>query len=304
MKPAPMKRPGRTRLLAVTTVTAALSLSLATPLAAPAVAQTATPQLVGIRAGHHPGFDRVVFDFKNGLPRSRTASYVPTLVADGSGLPVRIAGRAILQVRFSPANAHDAAGHSTAPSRVTYALPNVMTLVRSGDFEAVTTYGIGLMSRQPVHLFALTSPPRVVVDIAAAYPTVMKRVWMFNQSRYLANTEPFFTPVYRPVLAGLPATTLMHRLYAGPTAAEQAHGLRLLLSGTTGFAYLTVANGVAKVRLLGPCSSGGSTVTIAGQIHPTLQQLPGVRAVKIYDRFGHTGTPGGVVDSIPACLEP
>lgn len=295
----------RPRLLALAAVATGLLAASLVPLAAgSATAATATPRLVAIRAAHHPGFDRVVFEFRDGLPSSRTTGYVSTLTADASGLPVRIAGRAILKVRFASADAHNSLGQASAPARVTYDLPNVMTVVRSGDFEAVTTYGIGLMSRQPYKVWTLRYPSRVVVDIGAAFPTVSRRVWMFSSSRYLANTEPFFTPVYRRVLAGLPATTLMHRLYAGPTSAEYAHGLRLLLSGTTGFNYLTVANGVAKVRLTGSCSSGGSTVTIAGQIIPTLKQLPGVRAVKIYDARSTTGSPFGVTDSIPSCLEP
>ena len=299
-----MRRHRPRRLLALAGLAGLAAASLVPLTGGSAAAATTTPRLVAVRAAHQPGFDRVVFEFRNGLPSSRTASYVTTLVGDASGLPVRIAGRAILQIRFGGADAHNSLGQSTAPSRATYNLPNVMTVVRSGDFEAVTTYGIGLMSRQPYKVWTLRSPSRVVVDIGAAYPTVTRKVWMFNSARYLANTEPFFTPVNRQVLAGLPATTLMHRLYAGPTATEYANGLRLRLSGTTGFNYLTVVSGIAKVRLTGACSSGGSTVTIAGQILPTLKQLAGVRAVKIYDARSTTGTPFGFTDSIPACLEP
>jgi hypothetical protein len=54
------------------------------------------PTLVGIRAAHHPTFDRIVFDFSGGLPATREAAYVPELIGDGSGLPVPVAGRAIL----------------------------------------------------------------------------------------------------------------------------------------------------------------------------------------------------------------
>ena len=38
----------------------------------------------------------------------RRAEYVDRLLGDGSGLPVRIAGQAILQVTFRAADAHDA----------------------------------------------------------------------------------------------------------------------------------------------------------------------------------------------------
>lgn len=276
--------------------------------AAPGTTTTAAPpvvpRLVAIRAAHHPGKDRVVFEFAGGLPRSRTVGYVDRLIGDGSGLPVRIAGRALLQVRFADAEAHDSAGRETAPGRVAYALPNVMTVVRSGDFEAVTTYGVGLTSRQPFRVFTLTGPPRVVIDVDASFRTVPRRVWFFDERRFVAGTEPYFRSVTRPVLPMLPATTLLHRVYAGPTPAEQRAGLRLLLSGSTGFTALSVADGVARVRLTGGCSSGGSTVTVAGHLLPTLKQLPQVDVVKVFDPQGRTERPTGRVDSIPACLEP
>jgi hypothetical protein len=164
--------------------------AVADAVAAPA---PVVPTLVGIRAAHHPGFDRIVFDFTGGLPRSRQVTYVDQLTADASGLPVRIAGRAILQVRFEQANAHNDAGQSTASSRIAFPLPNVMTAVRSGDFEAVTTYGIGLAKKETVKVFTLSRPSRVAIDIRAAFPTVARRVYFFNQPRFVANRPPFVT---------------------------------------------------------------------------------------------------------------
>ena len=264
----------------------------------------ATPTLVGIRAAHHPGLDRVVFDFAGGLPASRQVTYVNQLIGDGSGLPVPIAGRAILQVRLNPANAHDESGHSTAPRSIAFPLPNVMTAVRSGDFEAVTTYGIGLAKKQPFRVFTLTGPPRLVIDVDAAFPTVNQKVFFFDQPRFGTNREPFFTPVLRLVLPGTPATGVMDRLFAGPLPSETSAGLRLLRSEATGFTGLRIADRVAKVQLVGGCNSGGSTVTIGGEILPTLRQFPTVSFVKIYDPAGTTENPTGRSDSIPACLEP
>jgi hypothetical protein len=274
--------------------------TLAIAVAAPA----ATPTLVGIRAAHRTGYDRVVLDFRGGLPASRRVSYVKGLVGDASGKPVRIAGQAILAVRLEPAQAHDAAGRSTAPGRVAFALPNVMTVVQAGDFEAVTTYGIGLARRQPFTVSTLRNPSRVVIDIRAAFPTVSRKVWFLDRNRFLANTPPFFVPVRRPVQPATPATGVMDRIYAGPLTGEHAHGLRLLLSGSTGYRRLRVTAGIARVQLGGGCDSGGSTVTIAGQIQPSLRQLSTVDAVKIYDPSGHTEHPTGRGDSIPTCLEP
>ena len=268
-----------------------------------APAAQGAPTLVGIRAAHHPGFDRVVFDFRGGVPANVRARYVDRLVADASGLPVRIAGRAILRVRFEPADAHATTG-PTAPVRRTFALPNVMTTVRAGDFEAVVSYGIGLAKREPVHVFTLRNPDRVVVDIGAAFPTVTRPVWFFDQHRFTANREPFFVPRMRPVRAATPAIGLMDRIFAGVLPGEHAAGLRLLRSDATGWADLRIANGIARVRLTGGCNSHGSTVTIAGSIIPTLRQLARVDWVKIYGPGGHTADPTGPSDSIPACLNP
>ena len=96
----------------------------------------------------------------------------------------------------------------------------------------------------------------------------------------------------------------MDRLFAGPVAGERADGLRLLRSHATGFADLAIADGVARVRLTGGCNSDGSTVTVAGEIMPTLRQFASVDWVKILDPAGGTESPTGHTDSIPACLEP
>ena len=259
---------------------------------------------MGIRAAHHPTYDRVVFDFAGGLPSTRSVRYVSQLIQDPSGLPLPIAGRAILAVTMSPTNAHNNAGQVTAPGKIAFALPNVMTVVRSGDFEAVTRYGIGLARKESFRVFTLRSPDRLVIDINAAFPTVFKQVWLFNQKRFLANTEPFFTPVARPVQPLTPATGVMDRIFAGPTPTEYPSGLRALLSKATGFANLRISDGIAYVRLTGGCSSGGSTVTIAGEIMPSLRQFSTVDHVKIYDPSSRTENPTGHTDSIPECLEP
>jgi hypothetical protein len=291
------------RRLGMVLLTGAFAVStVGAAVAAPA--PPTTPTLVGIRVAHHAGSDRVVLDFRGGLPASHRVSYVNRLTEDATGHPVRIAGQAILQVRLEPARAHDDAGEVTAPVRVAFALPNVMTVVRAGDFEAVTTYGIGLARRQPFSVFTLGRPSRVVIDIRAAFPTVSRKVYFLDQDRYVANTPPFFVPVLRPVQPVTPATGIMDRIFAGPLPREDADGLRLLLSKATGYGGLRVSSRVARVRLLGGCDSGGSTVTVAGEIQPSLRQLSTVDAVKVYDPSGRTERPAGRVDSIPTCLEP
>ena len=96
----------------------------------------------------------------------------------------------------------------------------------------------------------------------------------------------------------------MDRLFAEPTPGEHAAGLVLVRSGATGYAGPAIRHGVARVRLTGGCSSGGSPVTIADEIMPTLRALASVRWVKILGPGGRTERPTGHTDSIPTCLEP
>ena len=267
-------------------------------------AELAVPTLVGIRAAHHPTYDRIVFDFQGGLPASRTFEYVPALIADASGLYVPVAGRAILMVRFELAQAHTDEGTPTAPSRVAFGLPNIVTAVSGGDFEGVVTYGIGLARQDQYTALTLSNPDRVVIDIAAGFPTVPRDVWFFSSDRFATGQEPYFLPVTRPVLPLTPATGVVDRLFAGPTEAEKTQGLEFLASEATGFTGLTITQQVARIQLTGGCSAGGSTASIAGEIFPALKQFSTVDWVKIFDPMGGTERPTGQCDSIPFCLEP
>lgn len=280
-------------------------------LADSATAQSATarapdmPTLVSVRAFHGNGEDRVVFHFRGPLPKTQV-KYVDRLFADGSGRRVRVPGRAILRVRFEPAQAHTEQGVPTAaPRRRAFALPNVMTAVRAGDFEGVTTYGLGLAKRTRVKVSTQPRRNRVVVRMSASFRTVKRQVWFLDRHNFISGQEPYFVPTNRQVPAMSPATGVMDRLFAGPTPSEQRNrGLTLIRSGATGFDDLAISGGIAKVRLLGKCSSGGSTATIAGEILPTLRQFASVDWVKVYDRAGTTLDPTGAGDSTPACLEP
>ena len=287
-----------TRRRRLVLVLVACLVALTAPTLAPAAAAE-PPLLTGIRASHHPGFDRIVFDFFGGLPANRSAEYVPALLADGSGARIPIRGQAILQVTFSNARGHTLSGTDTAPNRTTFALPNVLTTVQSGDgFEGVISYGVGLAVRQPFRLSTLSNPSRVVLDIDTAFSWTNRPVFFVNSSANVVG-------VSRPIANTSVAHQLMDRLYAGTTAGERASGLRFVASGSNGYKDLTISSGaVARVALTGGCTSGGSTVTVANEIMPTLRQLPNVDFVKVYDPAGATERPTGASDSIPACLEP
>jgi hypothetical protein len=290
----------------------ALAVLVTAPVALPAGAATpptaadtvTTPVLVAVRAAHHPGLDRLVFEFRGGLPARHSATYVKRLVADPGGGTVRAVGDALLQVRFAGADGHDDDGTTYGAARRTYALPGVIQVVNTGDFEAVLSFGVGLARRTPYRVYTLTRPSRVVIDIKTPYRTVTVRDHFLNSKNFAAGRRPYLTAVSRPVIPPATAYGALQRLFAGPTPAEQAVGLRFVSSKATGFSKVTVKRGVARVHLTGPYTSGGSTFTVADQIIPTLKQFPSVRWVKIYDAAGRTARPTGPSDSIPECLEP
>ncbi|GIH21858.1 hypothetical protein Aph01nite_01680 [Acrocarpospora phusangensis] len=270
----------------------------------PANAQAVVPTLVAIRAAHHPGLDRLVFQFRGGLPAQRSVRYVAGLVGDGSGLPIAVAGNARLLVRFGGATGHAGGNTTYGPTRRTLALPGIIQVVNTGDFEAVLSFGVGVAKKSAVRLYTLRNPSRVVVDIATPYRTVRAKAYFLNSLNFNAGRTPYVRGVVRPVVVPGTAAAVLQRLFAGPTQGEAAAGLRFVGSGATGFSKVTINNGVARVYLTGGCSSGGSTFTVANEINPTLKQFASVRWVKIYDPAGHTQRPTGRSDSIPACLEP
>jgi hypothetical protein len=286
--------------LGLTTLAPATSSASGAPVAASPEA-AAIPTLVGVQARHVGNVDRVVFRFAGGLPDDLDLAWVDTLFADGSGLPVRVAGAKVLSIVFHGVDAHDQGG-TTVRARTAFALPNVITAVQAGDFEATVTFGLGVQKRTAFTV--RTRSDRIVVDVAAAFPTSTRRVWFVDREAVETGTAPYVVPVQRAVPAAAPAAAVLHSLFAGPTTDETATGLRLVRSRAWGFDDLRIANGIARLRLTRGCGSGGSTITVANEIVPTLKQFPSVDWVKIYGPGGHTEQPNGPVDSIPTCLEP
>jgi hypothetical protein len=145
---------------------------------------------------------------------------------------------------------------------------------------------------------------RLRVPHLVGAPTTTVDVYFVHMPNYVAGTQPDVVAAARSVPAAAPARGALEELFAGPTAAERANGLEVVRSGATGFRDLSIDAGIARVTLEGGCDSGGSTMTIANLITPTLKQFATVDHVKIHDPAGHTDSPQGPTDSLPACLEP
>lgn len=131
---------------------------------------TAPPVLVltDVRTGEHEGYDRITFEFDgNERPHYRVEYIAGPATGCASGEPAQIAGTALLQVRFTPANAHDDQGQPTFSS--TELMPALTTLLEAEqtcDFEADVTWALGLSQEVDFRVIELDAPPRLAVDVA------------------------------------------------------------------------------------------------------------------------------------------
>jgi hypothetical protein len=127
-----------------------------------------------LRLGHNEGFDRVVFQFRNGVPGYRVEYVEPPLREDGSGNEVSIAGEAFVVVRMELASGFDL---TTGEGELVYTGPRrlsgsdagtsvIREVVRTGDFEAVLTWAVGLDERVGFRVSTLDNPARLVVDFS------------------------------------------------------------------------------------------------------------------------------------------
>jgi hypothetical protein len=115
------------------------------------------------------GFDRVVYLF-NGPQPGYDVSYEARITADPSGKPVTLKGSAFLHVSFRLTSTVTHAPQGT----ITPDFPMLKQIKGTGDFEAVTSYGIGVASKAPFRVFRLYKPNRVVIDISSRQPQLPK----------------------------------------------------------------------------------------------------------------------------------
>ena len=123
-----------------TTTTTAFDGSTA-PTEGPATA-TGTALLTDVQVA--PG--QVTFTFREGTPGYRVGYTSDPITQDASGEPVAVEGDAHLTVRFEPSSGYDMEAEAesyTGPERVPGEDP-ITEVVRTGDFEAVLNWVIGL----------------------------------------------------------------------------------------------------------------------------------------------------------------
>ena len=124
-------------------------------------------QLTDVRVGTHDGYDRIVFEFDDGLPELEITRATPPLLEDGSGFEMDVAGESFLQILMRGGTKQTDAGGSsyTGPTEFAADFDQLVELEEGGDFEAQSTWYAGLASEACVRGFTLNDPPRIVIDV-------------------------------------------------------------------------------------------------------------------------------------------
>jgi len=133
---------------------------------------TSASLLTAVRLAGHPGYDRLVFEFRGAVPGYEVKYADGPVIADPSGETVTIAGDHALLIRMEPASGMDL---TTTPIVDTYTGPDRVTAkdttvvreaVLTGDFEAVLNWAVGVDGEPPFVVRTMTGPSRLVIDFA------------------------------------------------------------------------------------------------------------------------------------------
>lgn len=130
-----------------------------------------TAFLTDVRLGRHEGFERLVFEFDEAAPEYRIEYIDGPVTESPSGNEIEVVGDTYLSVTMSPATSFDLSGD--APEE-TYEGPDrlasddtlaIEEIVRTEDFENVTSWVVGMDDALPFGATILDNPFRLVIDI-------------------------------------------------------------------------------------------------------------------------------------------
>lgn len=124
--------------------------------------------LKDVRVGEHESFDRIVLEFSGKDTPGWAVDYVDQAVLDGSGKAVALGGDAVLDIYASgttypgPGGDHYSGPRQFEPENG----GDVRDMHVGGTFEGYTQVLVGIDGDPaPFRVFALTDPPRLVVDV-------------------------------------------------------------------------------------------------------------------------------------------
>ena len=167
------------------------------PRTVAAASASGVPVLKAIRTGRHGSYERLVLEFTApyGMAKVR---YVPVVRTDPSYQVVPLQGRSFLEVVVHGAVARWQATPITpysGPSTVTPGYPTIKQVSISGDFEAVLSFGIGLSRTAGFRVARLSSPDRLVVDVAETPPW---RMWPEDSLTAARDEQAAFDQGHQP----------------------------------------------------------------------------------------------------------
>jgi hypothetical protein len=132
-------------------------------------ATVARANITDVRVGTHADYDRVVFEFADGLPEITLDRATPPFTHDASGLPVEVDGSSFLRLtmRGGTKQTLDNTSSYDGPTDLHPGFPMLIDLVEGGDFEAQSTWYLGLDGEACVRVLLLTDDgaPRLVIDV-------------------------------------------------------------------------------------------------------------------------------------------
>jgi hypothetical protein len=123
-----------------------------------------------VRASSRDGYDRVVFELREGEMPAYTLEYLDGPAREcGSGREVTLEGDAILRIQMHPARMHEEVGGErqlTVEDRDrTYGHDRLRHLKVICDHHAGVEWALGLTGQHPYRVVTLDDPPRLVVDV-------------------------------------------------------------------------------------------------------------------------------------------
>ena len=125
--------------------------------------------ITDVRVGTHAGHDRVVFEFNEGLPELTLDRAQPPFTHDASGMPVDVAGESFLRLTMRGGTKQTLENTSSydGPTDFHPEFTGLVSLVEGGDFEAQSTWYLGLSGESCVRVIRLIDDgaPRLVIDV-------------------------------------------------------------------------------------------------------------------------------------------
>lgn len=122
-----------------------------------------------VRVGTHADYDRVVFEFTGGLPELTLDRATPPFSHDASGEPVEVDGTSFLRLtmRGGTKQTIDNTSSYDGPTDFDPGFTTLVDLVEGGDFEAQSTWYLGLASEACVRVILLEEggAARLVIDV-------------------------------------------------------------------------------------------------------------------------------------------